>query len=434
MRERADRLAVAPRERLVTTMERSGGTPAEAKRLTPAQQHPAGATDLNGATDFDAPAWPLLLQAAMASASVSAISATARLHARTVWTLQGHRRCLFSPALEAPGTLPQKRRSPACHRPKKPVAGLQCFEPAQQRLTRTPRRTTAQGNELGRLSLSPPPNVAFALNEPHDKTHSGGFTRTRHAASRFVTLGIALLITLLTGCGSGGSVFGGANVPGGGVYTQPNAPVTTVANLKVHLDLPLVPAKTASAASSFGDTATVTVNVLDRTTHQPVVPAVTQARPNGAQAFDVLVPNVPVGGTQHFTATYSDSSAQDVTYVATWSATEMYGKNASSLTVATINASTGLATGIASGFAAITATASGVTSTPALPTVSGGAPTPTPTPSLTPGLGLWSAATDLSATGQNANSPQIALSADGTKATAVWQDANSSLVQAASCF
>src|SRR5262249_754521 len=38
----------------------------------------------------------------------------------------------------------------------------------------------------------------------------------------------------------------------------------------------------------------------------------------------------------------------------------------------------------------------------------------------------WSNVIDLSATGQNASNPQVALSADGTKATAVWSRSNGS--------
>lgn len=53
------------------------------------------------------------------------------------------------------------------------------------------------------------------------------------------------------------------------------------------------------------------------------------------------------------------------------------------------------------------------------------------------GVAAWGAVTDLSATGQNASEPQVALSSDGTRATAVWtrrngSNPNSDIIQTAS--
>jgi LPXTG-motif cell wall-anchored protein len=53
---------------------------------------------------------------------------------------------------------------------------------------------------------------------------------------------------------------------------------------------------------------------------------------------------------------------------------------------------------------------------------------------ITGSTATWSTATDLSAPGQNSNDPRVALSADGTKATALWTrfDGSNAIVQSVS--
>ncbi|NDD31555.1 MAG: hypothetical protein EB084_25165, partial [Proteobacteria bacterium] len=126
-----------------------------------------------------------------------------------------------------------------------------------------------------------PPLILAGVRSPHPR-----------AALRAVVLTLAAIITLLTGCGSGGGLRPGSPLTEGVTA----APAVVTQNLVVQLTFPAVVAKTASAAApTFADTATVTVHVLDQTTHQDVVPPVTGQRPNGATTFDVTVPDVPVG-------------------------------------------------------------------------------------------------------------------------------------------
>lgn len=286
---------------------------------------------------------------------------------------------------------------------------------------------------------------------------------------RSLALVLGALVTLLTGCGGG--LKGGT-----GLSPAPSStPASPTSTLEVQIAFPSATAKSVPAiAATFSQTARVTVNVLDPATHQPVVAPVTQDRPAGAatmtltipglaagayvvyvQCFDangqscgdtvpqatmvqgetVTVPvtgtvalmsvavtpstaTIAVGGMQQFTAiaTYADSSLQDATYIAAWSAIDAVDALPTS-TCASIDVSTGLATGLAWGIARITATVSGVTSANALLTVVNGSPSPPPTPPS-----AWSSPHfDLTATGENAEQVQVAASADGTKATAIWQ-------------
>lgn len=219
-----------------------------------------------------------------------------------------------------------------------------------------------------------------------------------------LALMLASLTLLLAGCGTGGGILGSTNVPGGTGLVA-TAGGSANGTLKVELIFP--PAKTASAAQvDFPATTSVLVHVIDRATHRDAVPPVRSDRPLGAQTMSILVPdlqpgtydvfvqcfdaqggsagyalpeatvvasqtvtvqitgtvtlnaltvapatsNVEPGGTQQFTATatFSDNSTKDVTYLVTWTS------NATGF--ATIVATTGLATGVTAGTATITAT------------------------------------------------------------------------------
>ena len=110
-------------------------------------------------------------------------------------------------------------------------------------------------------------------------------------AVRRITILALFVITLLTGCGSGSGSMAGSPLTNG--VTAP-APAPAAGQLVVKLTFPAV-AKTASAASSFAQTASVIVHVLDQATHQEVVPLAIAQRPDGASTLDVTVPNVPAG-------------------------------------------------------------------------------------------------------------------------------------------
>jgi uncharacterized protein YjdB len=93
------------------------------------------------------------------------------------------------------------------------------------------------------------------------------------------------------------------------------------------------------------------------------LPVVTAAPTLSSIAIAPASPaSLVVGSTQQFTATgtYSDSSTADISSQVTW--------NSDTPTAATIS-STGLATGVAAGAVNITATLSGITSSPVSLTV-----------------------------------------------------------------
>ena len=107
----------------------------------------------------------------------------------------------------------------------------------------------------------------------------------------------------------------------------------------------LIASLTLGMAACGSKTTTATTTTLSSIAVTPASPA-----------------SLVVGSTQQFTATgtYSDSSTADISSQVTW--------NSDTPTAATIS-STGLATGVAAGAVNITATLSGITSSPVSLTV-----------------------------------------------------------------
>jgi len=244
------------------------------------------------------------------------------------------------------------------------------------------------------------------------------------------------LALLLSGCGSGGSLFGGARVPGGasiGDLAQGNGGTGGAhGTLKVDLIFPTVPAQKQANAThvDFPNTSTVITHVLDPVTHHEVIAPTTSQRPEGALQMSILIPgltpgtydvfvecvdpqgnsagyaipqatvvanetvtvqvsgtitvssitvtpstaSVAVGATQQYTAVaaFSNGTSSDVTFVSLWAS--------SATNVGTVGASTGLATGVTAGTTLITAALGATTSAPVTLNVTGGHPSPTPTP------------------------------------------------------
>lgn len=263
--------------------------------------------------------------------------------------------------------------------------------------------------------------------------------RGAHLAS--LTFVFALLALLLSGCGSGGSIFGGARIPGGatiGNLSPGNGDNGGVGTLKVELIFPVTPAKAKGARTAgkvvvdFPNTTTVTVHVLDRTTHEDVIAPITRPRPANALEMSISVPGlapgtydvlvscsddqgnsagysipqaqvvanetvtvrvtgtvtvstvgitpptatVAAGATQQYTlvATFSDNSTLDVTAVADWA---LSGQS-NGATVAM-----GLVRSVNAGSMNVVGTL-GVQSATAALIVTGTSPTPSPSPSPSP--------------------------------------------------
>lgn len=229
--------------------------------------------------------------------------------------------------------------------------------------------------------------------------------RVRLAAARippaFFAL-MAVLAVLASGCGHGDT-----HPTAGGPYGA----LTPAASGAIRVDL-LFPGPSQKLTSTFADTRTAVVHVLDRATREPVMPPMTGVRRPGAASMSIEVPNVPpgdyrvlvhcidsqggnaghkapktevlpretavvtisgtaevarisvtpsaaavlIGGTEPFAATaiLTDGTSLDVTSAATWTSTQPG--------TATIDAQ-GVATGVGAGETDIKATMGGLSDT-----------------------------------------------------------------------
>lgn len=290
-----------------------------------------------------------------------------------------------------------------------------------------------------------------------------------------------VLVLLLSGCGSGGSAFGGSRISGGStigsLVSESPVPIPgETCTLKVALTFPSAQTKSSTVSKTvvdFAQTSKVVVHVLDLVSHKDVATPVEALRPQGARemkvyvaplapgTYDVFVEcfdaqgnsagysasqatvvanqtvtvrvtstvtvahlaitpataTISSGALQPYTlvADFSDGSSQDVTFVAMWTS-----GNAG---VATIDAS-GVATGVSGGNTSISATI-GVSSAAGQLTVTGAGPTPTPSPT-------WNLLGTTELAGPQKSETRIAVSADGTRATAVWSAFGATGIESAS--